>query len=182
MIDYRANPFFLSDEDIAWVEETLGSMTLEEKAGQVFCPLGMGDNEDMLRGLICGLGVGGIMYRPGPKAVVQETHRKIQNMAKIPLLLAANTEAGGSGLSFEGTGFGCPMAVAATDDPENAYRMGYVACASRYLDAGMNAAWPCPSSTSRATAWTSATSTSSRASTPCPARTGWRATAAFTKL
>jgi len=68
------------------------------------------------------------MYRPGPKAVVQNTHRKIQSMAKIPLLLAANTEAGGSGLSFEGTGFGAPMAVAATGDPENAYRMAYVAC------------------------------------------------------
>ena len=128
MIDLRANPFFLDDEGIRWVGETLASMTLEEKAGQVFCPLGLGGNEEALRGMICGLGVGGIMYRPGPKAVIQETHRRIQSMAKIPLLLAANTEAGGSGLSFEGTGFGAPMAVAATGDPENAYRMGYVAC------------------------------------------------------
>lgn len=128
MIDLRANPFFLDDEGIRWVEQTLASMTLEEKAGQVFAPLGMGDSEEMLRGMICGLGVGGIMYRPGPKAVIQETHRKIQSMAKIPLLLAANTEAGGSGLSFEGTGFGCQLAVAATGDPENAYRMAYVAC------------------------------------------------------
>ena len=128
MIDYKSNPFFLSDEDIRWVEETLAGMTLEEKAGQVFCPLGLGGDEGMLRGIICGLNVGGIMYRPGPKAVIQETHRRIQNMAKIPLLLAANTEAGGSGLSFEGTGFGAPLAVAATGDPENAYRMAYVAC------------------------------------------------------
>ena len=50
-------------------------------------------------------------------------------MAKIPLLLAANTENGGNGLAFEGTSFGQPMAAAATDDPENAYRMGYTACA-----------------------------------------------------
>ena len=128
MIDLKANPFFLSDEDIQWVEQTLASMTLEEKAGQVFCPLGMGNEEEMLRAIVCGLNVGGIMYRSGPKAEIQETHRRIQNMAKIPLLLAANTEAGGNGLSFEGTGFGCPMAVAATGDPEQAYRMGYVAC------------------------------------------------------
>ena len=126
MIDLRANPFFLDDEGISWVEETLASMTLEEKAGQVFCPLGIVGNDEALRSMICGLGVGGIMYRPGPKAVIQETHRRIQNMAKIPLLLAANTEAGGSGLSFEGTGFGSPMAVAATGDPEDAYRMGFV--------------------------------------------------------
>lgn len=128
MIDLKANPFFLDDEGIAWVKNTLASMTLEEKAGQVFCPLGLAGNEEALRGMICGLGIGGIMYRPGPKAMIQDTHRRIQNMAKIPLLLAANTEAGGSGLSFEGTGFGCPMAVAATGDPEDAYRMGYVAC------------------------------------------------------
>ena len=128
MINLKASPFFLDDEGIRWVNETLASMTLEEKAGQVFCALGLSDNEDMLLGMIRGIGIGGIMYRPGPKAYVQETHRRIQNMAKIPLLLAANTEAGGSGLSFEGTGFGSPMAVAATGDPEDAYRMGYVAC------------------------------------------------------
>ena len=128
MIDLKANPFYLSDEDIRWVEETRDAMSTEQKAGQIFCALGIGDDEGMLRGMIDGIGIGGIMYRPGPKAVVQNTHRKIQSMAKIPLLLAANTEAGGSGLSFEGTGFGAPMAVAATGDPESAYRMAYVAC------------------------------------------------------
>ena len=127
MIDLKATPFHLSDEDIRWVEETRDAMTTEQKAGQIFCALGIGDDEGMLRGMIDGIGIGGIMYRPGPKALVQNTHRKIQSMAKIPLLLAANTEAGGSGLSFEGTGFGAPMAVAATGDPETAYRMGYVA-------------------------------------------------------
>lgn len=138
MIDLRANPFFLDDEGIRWVSETLASMTVEEKAGQVFCPLGLAGSEEALRGTICGIGVGGIMYRPGPKAAIQETHRRIQEMAKIPLLLAANTEAGGSGLSFEGTGFGAPMAVAATGDPENAYRMGYTAC---YEGAAMGLNW-----------------------------------------
>lgn len=128
MIDLRANPFFLDDEGVQWVEETLASMSLEEKAGQVFCPVGLSAEEGLLRDMVSGIGIGGIMYRPGPKAYIQETHRRIQSMAKIPLLLAANTEAGGSGLSFEGTGFGCPMAVAATGDPANAYRMGYVAC------------------------------------------------------
>lgn len=129
MIDLKANPFYLNDEQIKWVNNTLGSMTLEEKAGQVFCPMGFAGDEDSLRHPVCELGVGAMMYRPGPKADIQETHRKIQSMAKIPLLLAANTEAGGNGLAFEGTTFGQPMAVAATGDPENAYRMGYVACA-----------------------------------------------------
>ncbi len=127
--DLKARPFFLTEEQIQWVHTTLNSMTLEEKAGQVFCPMGFAGDEDTLRHTVCEIGAGGMMYRPGPKADIQETHRRIQSMAKIPLLLAANTEAGGNGLAVEGTTFGQPLAVAATGDPENAYRMGYTACA-----------------------------------------------------
>ena len=60
------------------------------------------------------------MYRADAAKNIQDTHRKIQELAKIPLFLAANTEAGGDGIAFEGTSFGKPMAVAATNDPENA--------------------------------------------------------------
>lgn len=129
MIDLKAIPFCLNDEQIEWVNNTLSSMSLKEKAGQVFCPMGFTDNEYVLRHQISEIGVGGMMYRSGPAAYIQETHRKIQSIAKIPLLLAANTEAGGSGLALEGTSFGSPMAVAATADAESAYRMGYTACA-----------------------------------------------------
>ena len=129
MIDLKAKPFCLNDTDIRWVNDTLSAMTLEEKAGQVFCPMGFSDDPGLLHHMLCDLHVGGMMYRPGPAAYIQNTHRAIQSMAKIPLLLAANTENGGNGLAFEGTSFGQPMAVAATDDPENAYRMGYTACA-----------------------------------------------------
>jgi len=129
MIDLKARPFYLNEEQVKWVRDTLASMTLEEKAGQVFCPMGFASEEGALRHFVCEIGVGGMMYRPGLKAEIQETHRRIQNMAKIPLLLAANTEAGGNGLAVEGTSFGAPLAVAATNDPEYAYRMGYTACA-----------------------------------------------------
>ena len=129
MIDLKAKPFYLNNEQIQWVNDTLASMTLEEKAGQVFCPMGFAGDEETLRHIVCEIGVGGMMYRQGFKAEIQKTHRRIQSLAKIPLLLAANTEAGGNGLAFEGTTFGAPMAVAATGDPENAYRMGYVSCA-----------------------------------------------------
>lgn len=129
MIDLKAKPFYLSDDDIRWVRSTLSAMTVEEKAGQVFCPMGFSADAGLLRHLVNDIGVGGMMYRPGFAAEIQNTHRAIQSMAKIPLLLAANTEHGGDGLAFEGTGFGQPMAVAATGDSENAYRMGYTACA-----------------------------------------------------
>ena len=129
MPDLKAKPFYLSDEDIRWVYDTLASMSLEEKAGQVFCPMGFTDDPGFLHHIICDLHAGAMMYRPGPAAYIQNAHRTIQSMAKIPLLLAANTENGGNGLTFEGTSFGQPMAAAATGDPENAYRMGYTACA-----------------------------------------------------
>ena len=129
MIDLKAKPFYLSDDDIRWVRSTLSAMTVEEKAGQVFCPMGFSADPALLHHLVNDIGVGGMMYRPGFAAEIQNTHRAIQSMAKIPLLLAANTEHGGDGLAFEGTGFGQPMAVAATGNSENAYRMGYTACA-----------------------------------------------------
>lgn len=128
MIDLKAKPFCLSDAQANWVRNTLSSMTLKEKAGQIFCPMGFTDNEYVLRHQIADIGVGGMMYRSGPAGYIQQTHRTIQSLAKIPLLLAANTEAGGNGLAIEGTSFGSPMAVAATGDPEDAYRMGFVAC------------------------------------------------------
>jgi beta-N-acetylhexosaminidase len=129
MIDLKAKPFFLSEEDILWVEQTLGAMTREQKAGQVFCPMGFSADPGLLHHLVNDIGVGGMMYRPGFAAEIQNTHRTIQSMAAVPLLLAANTENGGNGLAFEGTSFGQPLAAAATGDTEDAYRMGYVACA-----------------------------------------------------
>lgn len=128
MVDIKAAPFHLDDEGVQWVNETINKMTLAQKAGQVFCPMGFNNDPAFLEHLINDIGIGGIMYRPAPKEETYETHRAIQNMAEIPLLLAANTEAGGNGLAFEGTSFGAPMAVAATGDIEDAYHMGKAAC------------------------------------------------------
>ena len=129
MVDLKSKPFYLSDEDVKWVRSTLGSMSLKEKAGQVFCPMGFSSDPLVLKHLLCDIGVGGIMYRPGPAAEIQSTHRLIQDMAEIPLLIAANTENGGDGLAFEGTSFGRPMAAAAAGGAGYAYRMGAAACA-----------------------------------------------------
>ncbi len=129
MIDLTANPFFLTKEQVSWVTETVSGMSLEEKVGQVFCPLGFSGDPAQLNHVVNELHVGGMMYRTGTKAEIYAAYSAIQKMAKIPLLLAANTEAGGNGICEEGTSFGRPMAVAATDREENAYRMGYTACA-----------------------------------------------------
>lgn len=127
-MNLKGNPFYLSDEDITWVEKTLDGMSVDEKVGQLFVPLGLSNDEGLLHHLLDDCHIGGIMYRTGPMKETRATHETLQKMSKIPLLIAANTESGGDGLCLEGTSFGKPMAVAATDNVENAYRMGYVAC------------------------------------------------------
>ena len=111
-IDFKGNPFYLDDEAVEWVESTFSEMSLEDKCGQVFCPMGFSSDDGVLNHIVGDIKVGGMMYRSGRAEEIQNTHRKIQSIAKVPLLLAANTEAGGDGLAFEGTSFGKPMAVA----------------------------------------------------------------------
>ena len=82
MVDLKARPFNLNGEQIKWVEDTLSSMTLREKVGQVFCPMGYASDDSSLHHTVAELGVGGMMYRPGAAAEIQDTHRRIQEMAK----------------------------------------------------------------------------------------------------
>lgn len=127
-IDFKANPFFLDKKSIEWVMNTFESMSVEKKCGQLFCPMGFSSDMDTIRHLTEDIGVGGMMYRADSACNIQNTYRTLQELSPIPMLLAANTEAGGDGLAYEGTSFGKPMAVAATNDPLNAYKMGLTAC------------------------------------------------------
>lgn len=36
MVDMKAKPFNLSDEDCKWVEDTIAGMDIDEKIGQLF--------------------------------------------------------------------------------------------------------------------------------------------------
>ena len=42
MVNLKEKPYYLSDEDIAWVENTIANMTDEEKVGQLFFQLTAG--------------------------------------------------------------------------------------------------------------------------------------------
>ncbi|MFW5433494.1 glycoside hydrolase family 3 protein [Paenibacillus apiarius] len=127
MIDLKAKPFHLNDDDIQWVQDTLAAMDLETKVGQLFCPIGLSQDKDELKNMLDTHKIGGIMYRPGEGAMVQETHRFLQENSKVPLLISANLEAGGNGIASEGTFFGKQLEVAATDNEEMGYRLGAVA-------------------------------------------------------
>jgi len=127
MVDLKANPFFLNDEKENWVHETLASMEMEEKIGQMFCPIGGNIEEGFLKGFIEEFKPGAMLYRPMPAKEIQKTHRFLQENSRIPMLFGANLESGGNGICSDGTYYSRPMGVAATDRPENAYRLGAIA-------------------------------------------------------
>ncbi len=126
MINLKANPFFLSDKDIDWVEETLNSMTTDEKIGQLFCLHGDTDDFAELEKIMDTHHPGGMMYRPSASEKIYGTHEFLQGKSRIPMLLAANLESGGDGIGNEGTFYGRQIQVAASDNVENAYRLGVI--------------------------------------------------------
>ena len=137
MIAYKEKPFYLNDEDIEWVEQTLVSMALEEKIAQMFCVTDMITDPEALKAFVRKYPVGSFMYRSGDAAEVQNAQRAMQEASKIPLLLACNLESGGNGIAATGTFFGRQLEAAAARDPKHAYRLGMV-CAKEGGATGCN--------------------------------------------
>lgn len=103
MVDLKAAPFCLSDAQIAWVENTLAGMTLEEKIGQLFIVLNFDRREENIRTLCEKYHIGGVRWQGGTPAEVYEQNRLFQKYSKVPVLIAANCEAGGNGAVGAGT-------------------------------------------------------------------------------
>ena len=59
MVNLKAKPYCLSDEDIAWVESTIASMRAEEKVGQLCWQLTAGNSEEYLQELVQKYHLGG---------------------------------------------------------------------------------------------------------------------------
>ena len=138
MIDLKKSPFFLSDAQIAWVESTLGSLSTEEKAGQLFCVMGGDYAPDTLKEMVQKGKIGGILFRPvKPCEDVKADYAPLDAVAKVPLLKAANLEEGGSGGMSDGTLFGWPMLSAASNDASVVANFGKV-CAVEGRKAGIN--------------------------------------------
>lgn len=127
MVDLHAKPFTLSEEDISWVRSTIAAMTEEEKVGQLFFFLGGSREEAYLKDMVERYHVGGARYNPGTAEQIYEQNRILQRYAKIPLLIAANTEGGGDGACNDGTFVGLPVKIGATGEERYAYEMGRIA-------------------------------------------------------
>lgn len=124
MVDLKARPYYLSDDDIKWVNNTIDSMTDEEKVGQLFFQLTAGIDEEYLKNLMEKYHLGGCRYNNMPSAAVQMQNKTLQKYAKIPLFIACNTEMGGEGCCSDGTYIGSGIKIGATDKSEYAHNLG----------------------------------------------------------
>lgn len=126
MVDLRAKPYYLSDEDIAWVEATIAGMTDEEKVGQLFFDNNGGATDEELRELVDKYHLGGFRYNGIKSARVRQVVEVLQTASPIPLFIACNTESGGNGSGTDGTYIGSGLKVGATGRVEYAKALGFL--------------------------------------------------------
>ena len=69
MVDLKAKPFYLNGKEIQWVEDTIASMSLDEKLSQLFVLLkGVpGVDEGMIKSLMESARPGGMRWQGGDK-------------------------------------------------------------------------------------------------------------------
>ena len=127
-MDLKKAPFYLNNADIAWVDRTLEAMTLEEKIGQLFCPIGYSTAPEYLN-MLLSFHIGGLFFRDGVGEEMRSTFEYVQKHTGIPLLIPSNLEAGGDGAATDGTPYGKQMGCAAAGDKKYAYRLGEIASA-----------------------------------------------------
>ncbi|MCA1626472.1 MAG: hypothetical protein LC742_00690 [Acidobacteria bacterium] len=129
----RPYPRRPSADAFKWADQELKRMSLEEKIGQLIS-VGVNAtflNQDSeaykeLRRQVAENHIGGIILFRGP--VYESTHlmNRMQQLARLPLLVSADLEAG-AGMRFNDTiNFPWNMAVGATGNPEYARRQGVI--------------------------------------------------------
>ena len=90
MVNLKAKPYYLTDEDIEWVKDTISNMTDEEKVGQLFFQLTAGIDENYLKELMEKYHLGGCRYNNMPGIAVQNQNRILQKYAKNKKIILDN--------------------------------------------------------------------------------------------
>ena len=127
MVDLKAKPFYLEDEGIKWVEDTIASMTLEEKVGQLFVQMRESLDPQEIQHTLDTYHQGGLRWQGGDREQVYAQNKTYQEHSKLPLLIAANCDNGGDGCLKDGTFIATAAEAAAGGGTQTAYDMGYVA-------------------------------------------------------
>lgn len=133
----KERPFYLTEQKIKWVNDRLAGLTLEEKAGQLFCVNFREGGADEIEYVYHIMKPGACMYRTLPLAKAVAFTNQLRQQSEIPLLIAANLEKGGNGIVEEGTLFASPMEIAAAGDRAMAEHLAEI-CANEGKAAGAN--------------------------------------------
>ncbi len=128
MVDLRANPFYLDEESVRWVEETVADMTEHEKICQLFADPLMGMSRQELGDFLERWPLGGIPFRAAlfGNEEAQEILTELQEKARIPYLVAGNCESGPNGALPGGTLVASGAQVRASRDVRFAYEVGRI--------------------------------------------------------
>lgn len=129
--EYPHLRFSDSSKASSWVDDLMNSMTMEEKVGQLFMVKGYGhyistdgESYERLERLVQEQKIGGIVLFQGDVYETAVLLNKLQRLAKVPLLVAADFERGIAMRVRRGTYFPDAMALGATRNPELAYKVG----------------------------------------------------------
>ncbi|MDY2938234.1 MAG: glycoside hydrolase family 3 N-terminal domain-containing protein [Fusicatenibacter sp.] len=126
MINLKEKPFYLEQEAIDWVNDTIANMTTEEKIGQLFIHLGRSTDEEYLRNMVENYHIGGARYTESDSEKIFRQNQFYQSISKVPMFIAVNGETGGNGCCKDGTFVATEAECEATRDPQAAYLLGKV--------------------------------------------------------
>ena len=136
-MNLKEKPFYLTQEEVNWVNNTLKKLTLEEKIHQMFCVLGDAYSKEDLEALAKS-GIGGVLFRPVRNILeTKKCYERLDELSPLPLLHAANLEEGGAGISSNGTYFASQLGVAASDNISDVINFAKV-CAYEGIQAGVD--------------------------------------------
>lgn len=124
-MDLRAKPFHLNEKQLQWVEDTLESMSLEDKLGQLFFSAVVGDPKKAIEEAdAIGFRPGGYLLRGATAQETRERVAALQEHFPIPLLISGDLDRGAVNLVTDGTSCGQQMGIAATGETSLAYEVG----------------------------------------------------------
>jgi len=132
LVDLKAAPYHLDEDQVDWVEQTLSDLSLEEQVGQLFTnlfffgPDSFSGNPYTAEEIIEKFHIGAARYQGGTAAEVQELLNRLQAASRVPLLVAANCDSGGNGAASDGTYIASGAQTEASGSTEVAFNAGYV--------------------------------------------------------
>lgn len=125
VIDLSSVPFKLDAAGEAWVFETLRTMTLTEKLGQLIMPMLLNHSETEIDRMTA-LGVGGIFLFHAPTDQLRRTSARFQQASRLPMLVSGDIEFGEMA-PLDGLTFTSQLGVAAAGEDIWAERLGIAA-------------------------------------------------------